>query len=112
MISPPSIEAQNSASGTGSAQSMDTNPLRATAIQRTLASRSACRLLTQVMLGGRPLGRTGPAGEEGQRLVRWRPGLGGVGEERLPGVGGELHRLVREREVPGDAVMHVLRAGG
>ena len=41
-----------------------------------------------------------PAGEQVQRLLRLRAGLGGVDEHRQAGIGDELHRLVREVSSP------------
>jgi len=64
-----------------------------------------------VRCAGRLL-RRGPAGEEGERLVRRRTRLGGERDERLAGVGSEFESLVGEGEVADDAVPEALGAGG
>ena len=55
--------------------------------------------------------RGSPASEELKRLFRARAGLGGVGEERQPGVRGEVQPVVGEVEVADDGMVEVLDAG-
>src|SRR6266545_4433703 len=54
----------------------------------------------------------GSAASTAIRLPRWLPGLGGVGEEALAGIGGQREGLERQLEVPDDRVVEALHAGG
>jgi hypothetical protein len=59
-------------------------------------------------LGGIDGGR--PAAEECQGLVGARAGLGGVGDDRQPGVSGEVQPVVAELELADDGMVEVLDA--
>ena len=55
--------------------------------------------------------RRGPAAEELEGFLVARAGLGGVGEDRQAGVGGEVQALEVEAEVADDGVVEALDAG-
>lgn len=57
------------------------------------------------------LGGGCPAAEELQRVLGAGAGLGRVGEERQPGVAGELETLVAQFEVADGGMVEVLDAG-
>src|SRR5437773_2437708 len=62
----------------------------------------------------RPLGRVDggrPAAEELERLFGARTGLGGVGEDRQPVVGGEVQPVVAQAELADLGMMELLDAG-
>jgi len=63
--------------------------------------------------GVRRLGVGGgrPAAKELERVLGAAPGLGGVGEERQAGVGGEVEAVVRQVEVADDGMVELLDAG-
>ena len=52
----------------------------------------------------------GPGGEQGEVVVRGRSRLGGVGDHRQPGFGGQLEVVVEQRERADDRVAEVLDA--
>ncbi len=56
----------------------------------------------------------GPAGEQVEGVLGWRPGLGGVDEDPLAGVAGQFEGFVGEGEVADDGVMEAFwcRCGG
>ena len=63
----------------------------------------------------RRLGRVdggGPAAEKFQRILRARAGLGGVGGERQPVVGGEVEPVEAQAELADDGVAEVLDGRG
>ena len=68
-------------------------------------SRSSCRR-GRLVVGG------GPAAEEVERLLGAGAGFGGVGEERQPGVGGDVEAVEAEAELADDGVVEVLDGGG
>ena len=68
-------------------------------------SRRGMRLLRLRLLG------RGPAGQQPQRVPGGRTGLGGVDEERQPGVGREIQALVHKTEVPDRGVPELLESG-
>src|SRR6266568_3577028 len=57
-------------------------------------------------------GAGSPAGQQAQGVLGGRPGLGGVGEEALAGIGGQRERLACEVEVTDDRVVDEFHAGG
>src|SRR4051794_40025834 len=57
-------------------------------------------------------GAGSPAGQQAQGVLGGRPGLGGVGQEALTGIGGRRERLECQLKVPDDRVMDELHAGG
>src|SRR5437764_335388 len=57
------------------------------------------------------VGRGRPAAKELQRFVCAGAGLGGVGEERQAGIGGEVEAVVRQMQVADDGMVEVLDAG-
>src|SRR6478672_2422388 len=52
-----------------------------------------------------------PAAEELQRVLGARAGLGGVGEERQAGVGGEVQPVEAQAELADDLMVEALGAG-